>query len=168
MHVVPLFALLAIAGGLSTLAYVGRWVYLSRGMAADLMRYTLVSFVLQLACILAGSSWGVVGVAWGYMIAAAVEWPMSLYWLSRRTILPMPQLVLGGARISACGCGAGLVALALGRWVPVHQPAISVSIAACGGAAWYAVCGLASRTVRADLRGVADFARQMVLRSRPS
>ncbi len=33
VEVVPIFALLAVAGCLSTLAYVGRWVYLSRGMA---------------------------------------------------------------------------------------------------------------------------------------
>lgn len=163
-QVVPIFALLATAGCLSTLAYVGRWVYLSRGMAADLMRYTIVSFVLQLICIVVGSQWGVIGVAWGYMIAAAVEWPLSLWWLSRLTVLPVASLLRGAVRICVCALGAGLVAWGISTAITLHQPGLVGLAAAIGGAIWYLLCARVSRTVRGDLAGVREFGRRMVKR----
>lgn len=162
--VVPIFALLAVAGCLSTLAYVGRWVYLSRGMAADLMRYTLVSFVLQLICILVGSEWGVIGVAWGYLIASALEWPLSLCWLSRLTVLPTAALLRGALRICVCAVGAGLVAFAVSDGLPLHQPALVGLAAVVAGALWYLLCAKVSRTVHADLAGVGEFGRRMLKR----
>ena len=162
----PIFALLAIAGCLSTLAYVGRWVYLSRGMARELMRYTSVSFVLQFVCVVAGSEWGVIGVAWGYMIASALEWPLSLVWLSNRTPLPVAALLRGAGRICLTGLGAGLMAFTVSRLLPVRTPAIVLAVALVAAAAWYAACALLSRTVRSDLAGIADFGRRMVGRDR--
>jgi PST family polysaccharide transporter len=163
-EVVPIFALLAVAGGLSTLAYVGRWVYLSRGLAADLMRYTTASFVLQLLCILIGSIWGVLGVAWGYMIASAVEWPLSILWLSRLTVLPRTALLQGAARICVCAAGAGLVAFGVSRSLPLDQPAVGVVAAAVAAAIWYGICTRLSSTVRSDLAGVRAFGRRMIRR----
>jgi PST family polysaccharide transporter len=133
-------------------------------MAADLMRYTMVSFVLQLACILIGSEWGVIGVAWGYMIAAALEWPLSLCWLSRLTVLPVAALLHGAVRICLCAIGAGLVAFAVSRELPLHQPAVVGLTAVAAGALWYLLCARISRAVRCDIVGVGEFGRRMVKR----
>jgi O-antigen/teichoic acid export membrane protein len=102
--------LLAIAGVFQTLAYVDYWVYLSRGLTSDLLRYTIVTSVIKATCILIGSQWGVIGVAAGYAIAPAIEWPLSFWWLARRTPLPLRRLNLGALRILVVITFGGVVA----------------------------------------------------------
>jgi PST family polysaccharide transporter len=95
----PILRLLAIAGMFQTLAYVGYWVYLSKGLTSDLMRYSIVAAIVKIICIVAGSQWGIVGVAAGYALAPALTWPLSLWWLSRRTPIPLKKLVQGALRV---------------------------------------------------------------------
>ena len=63
LSVTPILRLLAVAGIFQTLAYVGYWVYLSRNLTADLLRFTIIEAAIKAACILGGSHWGIVGVA---------------------------------------------------------------------------------------------------------
>lgn len=159
--VAPILGCLAIAGAASTLAYVGLWVYLSRGMGRALMHYTLATLVLQAACIFGGSHWGVNGVAAGYMVAALIEWPLSIGWLSRLTVIPARALVLGGLRISLCGAMAGAAAFATSRLLAGHANwFVSVACIAVGIGV-YALAA-ATRAVRADVRDVASMARSMI------
>lgn len=165
VQVAPVFALLAIAGTCQTLAFVGYWVYLSRGLGASLFRYTVLTFFIKLACILVGSTWGVTGVAAGYTLAAVVEWPLSLWWLSRITVIPVRDLLLGATRILSCAIPAGGVCFAVveqaGGW-----PTVLTALAGLGsGVIVYGIAVLLSRSVRDDVRGVMDFLRRMVRRS---
>ena len=96
-----------------TLAYIGFWVYVSRGLATQLFRYTVLTLFLQLACISIGSIWGVVGVAAGYATAAVLEWPLSLMWLSRLT--PIPVGAARGRRAHPRLRGAGRRGRGAGR-----------------------------------------------------
>ena len=95
----PILRLIAIAGIFQTLAYVGYWVYLSRGLTSALLRYSLVTSAIKVACIISGSFFGVIGVAVGYAVAPGIAWPISLLWLSRRTALPTRDLIYGALRI---------------------------------------------------------------------
>ncbi|MCU1431154.1 MAG: lipopolysaccharide biosynthesis protein, partial [Actinotalea sp.] len=108
--VAPLLRLIAAAGAFQTLSYVGYWIYLSRNLTADLLRYTLVSSAIRVACLCVGSIWGVQGVAAGYAVAAALEWPLSIGWLSRRTEIPARGLFVGALRILVCVTVASLAA----------------------------------------------------------
>jgi O-antigen/teichoic acid export membrane protein len=162
-EVAPVLALLAVAGSAQTLAYVGSWVYLSRGLAAALLRYTLLTLVLSAVCIGVGSRWGVVGVAAGYATAALLEWPLSLWWLSRVTPVPVRALLTGALRITACAVPAG-VASFLGTELAAGAPSVlRIAVGVLAGLAVYAAAAVLP-PVRADLRGVAGWARSMARR----
>jgi PST family polysaccharide transporter len=163
--VAPVLALLAVAGSAQTLAYVGNWVYLSRGLSGQLLRYTLVTLLISATCIGIGSQWGVVGVAAGYAAAALLEWPLSLWWLSRVTDLPVRALLLGALRVTGCAAVAGTVCF-LGTQLTAALPSparIVVGVAA--GLAVYGVAALVP-AIRDDLAGVRAWGRSMVSRDR--
>jgi O-antigen/teichoic acid export membrane protein len=128
--VTPILRLLAIAGIFQTMAYVGYWVYLSRGLTADLFRYTLVTSAIKIGCILAGSVFGIVGVAAGYALAPALAWPISLAWLSRRTEIPTRRLYGAAFRILlvvGAGAGAGwTVTVMVGSGYPLVQLVVAI------------------------------------------
>jgi PST family polysaccharide transporter len=161
----PVLTLLAVAGAAQTLAFVGHWVYVARGLSGALLRFHIVALVLSAGCIAVGSRFGVVGVAAGYAVAALLEWPLSLWWLSRVTVVPVHALLLGALRITACAVAVGTacrVATELaGSWPSPAQIGAGVLTG-------LAVQGMAVQVpaVRRDLRGVVGWARQMVVRQR--
>ncbi|MGY1751790.1 lipopolysaccharide biosynthesis protein [Blastococcus sp. SYSU D01042] len=163
-EVTPLLALLAVAAASQTLAFVGLWTYLTRGLGAQLLRFTVATALLRLVCVLAGSSWGVVGVAAGYAVAAFLEWPLSLWWLSRITPFPGRTLAGGAVRILACaapaGAAAGLVCLAGGA-LPV---VVQLLLAGLAGLTAVALLAAVTRSIRDDLAGVLAFGRSMARR----
>lgn len=166
-EVAPILALLAVAGGAQTLAFVGFWVYVSRGLGAQLFRFTMVTSGLRLVCVLGGSAWGVVGVAAGYALAACLEWPVSLWWLSRVTDFPGRSLSRGALRIVACAVPAGLAALLTASVTDPLPAALAAAASLLAGAAVLALAPLVSRRVRADLAGVLSFGRAMLRRKAP-
>jgi O-antigen/teichoic acid export membrane protein len=95
----PLLRLLATSAMFQTLAYVGYWIYVSRGLGKSLFRFSIVSAGVRIACIVIGSQWGVVGVAFGFMIGPAINWPISIFWLSRVTDIPTRRLYSGAGRV---------------------------------------------------------------------
>jgi O-antigen/teichoic acid export membrane protein len=159
--VAPVLTLLAVAGSAQTLAYVGSWVYLSRGLSGALLRYTLVSLCLSAVCIAVGSQMGVVGVAAGYASAAVLEWPLSLWWLSRLTSIPVRALLLGALRIMTCAVVAGLAAHIATVLTPSWPSVGRIAAGALAGLAVYAVATLIPR-VRADVLDVLAWGRQIV------
>ncbi len=156
----PILRLLAVAGVFQTLAFVGYWVYLARGLTADLLRYSLVSAAIRVACILIGSQWGIVGVAAGYAIAPALAWPVSLWWLSRRSGLPVRPLYAGAGRILlTVGVGATAGRLAAEAALPLG-PVLQTAVALVAGVAAYAALALVP-VIRRDYRAVIDLVREV-------
>lgn len=105
----PVLRLLAVAAGLQTLSFVGYWVYVTKGLVGHLLNYTFISTGIRVALVVAGSTWGLPGVATAMAVAPAIAWPLSFWWLSRRACVPVRELWRGGVRISAF---AGLVGAA--------------------------------------------------------
>lgn len=163
-QVAPVLALLAVAGSAQTLSFVGYWVYLSRGLSGALFRYTLLTLCLTAVCIGVGSRFGVVGVAAGYATAALLEWPLSLWWLSRITRLPVRDLVLGALRITACAVAAGAACSAATQLASSWPSAGRLAAGVLAGLAAYGLAALVP-TIRRDLAGVLAWARQMAARS---
>lgn len=162
--VAPLFTVLAVAGGMQTLAYVGYWVFLSRALTRELLTFTLVSAVVRGVCIFAGSYWGVLGVAVGYAVGPTLLWPVSLLRLSQLAPIPLRGLLMGALRILVNGVLAGTAS-----WLAVTASADThdlVRIAAGGGAslAVYALMTLLVPSVRRDVVGVADICRRVIER----
>jgi len=133
-------------------------------MAGALLRYTVLTLLLNAVCIGVGVSFGgVVGVAAGYATAALLEWPLSLWWLSRLTVIPVRALLSGALRITACAVLAGAGCFAATQLI---EGAPSVARLAAGIAAAGAAYALAALVpvIRTDLLGVVAFGRQMVRR----
>lgn len=156
---VPVFAVLAVAGGLQTVGFVSAWVYVSRGLTSKLFLYSAISLALRAAFVLAGSHWGIVGVAIGYATAPAVGIPLGYALLGRWTPLPVRGLLMGAVRIIGCATLAGLVTLltqrALADWPAALQ------LVACSGAALmvYVALAVVARPVRGDVFAVLTFSR---------
>ncbi len=161
-----LFATLAIAGVFQTVAFVGYWVYLARALTAQLFRYSMVSSVVRISCILIGSHWGVAGVAWGVVVGPGLMWPASMWWLSRITRYPVRALALGAGRM----LGLAFLAAVAAR-VAVQVPAPELLALMAGTAAALAVYGLgylAIRAIRADMTAVFEIATTALRRNRGS
>lgn len=107
---VPIIRLFATTGLLTTLAFVGYWVYVARGLGGQLFRYTMVSLGIRVVCIGIGSFFGLIGVAVGVAVAPALAWPLSLFWLSRITPVPVRRLYGGASRVLALTVTSGAVA----------------------------------------------------------
>lgn len=158
--VVPIMRLLAIAGVFQTLAYVGYWVYLSRSLTRELFQYSFISAGIKATCIIVGSVWAVKGVAAGYAIAPAIAWPISFWWLSRRTDIPVGALVRGALRIIAV---TGTIALGswLGAVVTSGLPEIaSLALTCVTALVIYGLLFVLVPVVRRDVLGVVDVLRR--------
>lgn len=157
----PILALLAVAGILQTLSYVGYWVYLSRGLTGDLFRYSMVSTLIRIGCIVVGSQWGIVGVAAGYALAPAIAWPLSLWWLSRRTRIPTRALFGGATRALALATVAAVAA-----WGAVEACAplgfvLQLASAIVAAIAVHGLAALLIPRIRRDLREVTEIVRML-------
>jgi O-antigen/teichoic acid export membrane protein len=136
----PILRLLAISAMFQTLAFVGYWVYVSRGLGRELFKYSMLSAAIRIACIVIGSQWGVVGVAFGFMIGPAINWPISIGWLSRVTDVPTRRLYLGAGRVLLLVAASGGISAAALALLPTMAAPLTLVV---GFAIYLAVIGLA-------------------------
>ena len=163
----PILRMFAIAGLLTTLSYVGYWVYLARGLGGQLLRYTLVTAGIKIVCVGVGSFFGLVGVAVGFAVHPAIAWPISLAWLSRVTPMPTRRLYGGALRIFAVTLLAGVAAWAVEQAIGGPSPWAAVA----GGSAAGVLLASASLLLpiyRRDAQLLLSFIRLMVRRRRPA
>lgn len=100
---VPVFQVLAIGGAIWVFNHVSYWAFIMNEMGRELLHYNLVSKPVAVTAILIGSSYGIVGVAWGYTIAMAISWPLNLLWLSRTGGLRATRFAKNGAVLLFAG-----------------------------------------------------------------
>ena len=160
--VTPILRILAFAGATTTLSYAGYWVFLSRGLTRELLRYTAIVFLLRVVCVLLGSLHGIIGVAIGYAVAPTLAAPLSLWWLSRRTFLPLRALLSGYFRIlivavAAAGSASGLLSA-----LPALHPVFAVALATFVVPAVYLLAALTVPAVRSDLTMLFEVAAMIV------
>jgi PST family polysaccharide transporter len=149
--VTPILRILAFAGATTTLSYAGYWVFLSRGLTRELLRYTVLVFVLRVVCVLVGSVHGLIGVAVGYAVAPTIAAPLSLWWLSRKTFIPLRELLLGYLRVLAVAVLAAGTAYASLRALPELNSLLAVLLAALVVPAVYLVTAALIPSIRSDL-----------------
>lgn len=134
----PILRFIAIAALFQNLAYVGYWVYTSRGLGRTLFHYSFVSTSIKIICVVVGSFWGVVGVAVGFAIAPMIAWPLSIAWLSRVTSVPTRRLYAGAGRIVLAVAVVGGAAFSVQQFAglaPVWTLLWGVAAAAAGAGA---------------------------------
>jgi O-antigen/teichoic acid export membrane protein len=149
--VTPVLRLLIVAGAFQTLAYVGYWVFVSRALTGALFRFTLITASMKIVFVLIGSQWGVVGVAAGYALEPLLSWPLTLWWLTRYTRIPVRALVLGLVRIAAVSLAGGIAAFAASTLVAGAGPLVQVLAAAGADLVVYALATLVIPPIRRDV-----------------
>ena len=162
----PILRLLAISAMFQTLAFVGYWVYVSRGLGRSLFRFSIVSAGVRITCVALGSQWGVIGVAVGFMVGPAINWPISIGWLSRVTEVPTRRLYLGAGRV-LCLVAVSSGVAAFATFVAI--PPASAAMTLLSGASAYiltAVIGFSLPWYRTDVRSILRVVR--IIRGRKS
>lgn len=150
--------LLAVAGGMTTLAYVGYWVYVTKGLTSHLLNYTLISSAIRITCVFIGVQFGLLGVAGAMAVAPMITWPLSFWWLSRKASIPVRRLLLGGTRIIAF-CAFILAACLTVEIFSASLPdALRVGLGLIAAAATY-LCLLVVPAYRRDVGGVLSAVR---------
>lgn len=163
----PILALLAVAGGLRTLAFVGYWVYLSRGLTGSLMAFSTVSALVKIVLVVVGATWGVLGVAGAVALSPAIMWGVSIWWLSTITVIPRRGLLIGGMRIAIVASFVAAIA-----WVTVWAtgdvvaPWVQLLVAAAAAGLGLGLLMLALPAVRRDVVSLGPAARAIVHRRR--
>ncbi|WP_167760842.1 lipopolysaccharide biosynthesis protein [Geodermatophilus sp. DF01-2] len=162
---VPLFRILLVAGFFQAASYATYWVFLADGLTRSQLRYALATRPVMAGLIVAGSYWGVHGVAVAYAISAALSWPASLLWIRGASDAPVGRMFRNGLR-------AGLVftvAAALSVLSTVPMPADAHLLRLVTGALVVvgatALAAVVLPTFRRDLRDVAAL-RQHLRRNR--
>ncbi len=160
----PIMQLFAFAAFVTNLSMVGYWVYVSRGLVNRLFRFTFISLAIRIACIVTGSMFGVIGVAVGFALAPTLAWPLSLWWLSRATPVPVRALYAGAARIIVLGaaiCGGAWLSA---RFVP-GGPVVEI-VAGLLGAAVVGAAALLIGVYRRDAQTLTWFLKLMLKREK--
>ena len=161
----PLLALLAAAGAVQTLGLANYWVYVACGLTGALLRYSLIQAAVKIACVLVGSSWGVVGVAAGYALAPLLTWPLSFWWLSRSTSLPMRPLAGSAARVLSMFAAVAITSRLAAVAVPWSSPWLTLAAGVAGGGLAVAMLYAVLTPVRRDVRTVLGLGRKALTRS---
>lgn len=148
----PVLALLAIGAGVRTLAFVAYWVYLSRALTPALMKYVTATSLMKIGLVVIGGNWGAIGVAAAVALAQLIEWPLSLWWLSRLTTLPLRGLITGALRVTALSGVVWVAARVTVTFTPNLAPLPQLLVAAVASALALALAYLAVPAFRADAR----------------
>ncbi|WP_047521315.1 lipopolysaccharide biosynthesis protein [Microbacterium sp. ZOR0019] len=159
----PLISMFAIAGLLTTVSFVGYWIYLARGLGAELLRYTIVTTVIKIVCIVVGSFFGLFGVAVAFAVHPAIAWPISLAWLSRVTPIPHRKLYQGAGRIIATTLASGLASLGIAHLTASAPDGVQLLLG-LGGGVVIAAAFLVLPVYRRDASSLLAFVRLMVKR----
>lgn len=113
----PVFAVLAIGGIFKAFDQVPYQVYLAKGLTGKLVKYYLISRPLWILVILSGLPWGAIGLATGHLIAAAINWVVSLILMQRWTGVPTAPIFAQAARSLLLVTGpAAAVAYGVAQW----------------------------------------------------
>ena len=84
LPMVPILRVLAVGGVPKVLLQVNYWAYVISAKPQQLFQSSLITKPIQIILVVIGAQFGVMGVAWAYVIGNAVNWPINLLWLSRR------------------------------------------------------------------------------------
>ncbi|WP_299953624.1 lipopolysaccharide biosynthesis protein [uncultured Modestobacter sp.] len=158
----PLLRLLAAAAVFQTLALVSYWVYLAHALTRHLLHWSMVQVVVKVACVLIGSTGGLVGVAVGYAAAPALCWPLSFWWLSRRAAIPVADLVRGASRVLVVAVVVAGASWAGATATASAPAAVSLLVAVVAGAAGYLAVVAPVAPLRRDSLAVLDVLRRAV------
>lgn len=129
------FRILAIGGCFWVFSYVSYLAFILNEQSRELLRYNLISKPLAVTCLIVGSNYGIEGVAWGYVVAMALSWPLNLAWLARTAKLPAWSFATNGIIVICAGLLGGVAGTAATAATGSLPAVISIGSGALAGTA---------------------------------
>ena len=161
---IPLVQILAIAECVHSLSFISYWGFLTERLSKQLLYYNLVTKPLSMVAAVIGSSWGIEGIAWGYLVGLALSWPVNLLWLTRTAGFRGMRFLVNGSRVLGTAIATyGICRLFFGRAVDEGGSWLVVfSAAVCAAGvflALIAVFPMGRQDLARTARVLRDFAR---------
>lgn len=158
----PVVVALSTSGVFAVLGIVCYWMFVVTDNTRRLLHLHLVTKPLAVAAILISAPFGIVAVAWGFVAAVALAWPINILWLRRVPGFESGAFFLSGVRMVAASSFAILGAQATkGLIVAISAPAGALAVVVVATTIYLTVI-CASRAGRRDLMGLYTAALKMV------
>ncbi|NYD68528.1 lipopolysaccharide biosynthesis protein [Agromyces atrinae] len=110
-----LFQILAIGGVFQAANYATYWVFLARGKAGSLLRYSLVSRPVFIVIVLLGAIGDLYTLAGAYAAGLAYLWIFGLVWSARSAGAPARRMAWNGVRTILAYGFAGVITWGAGE-----------------------------------------------------
>jgi len=125
---VPIFRILAVAGIFQAASYASYWVFLSKGLTGQHLRFILISRPVLIVCILFGALWGMAGVGIAVASGMAVMWLWGLRFLRHSGAPVLGMLRNGLIIITGHALCAGLTWFGAHTWGDSHALQLLISV----------------------------------------
>lgn len=151
---IPVFQILAIGGSFTVLNHISYWLFITYERSRDLLHYNLVSKPLAVLLMICGVQFGITGVAWAYVIAVALSWPLNLVWLRRSADIHTAPFAATGLRV----LGGGVLTALAAAWVSTtlsgagSGTAVALGVGVLSGLVTATLVALLFPASRADAR----------------
>jgi len=149
---IPTFQILLVAGFFQAAGYATYWVFLSKGLTKQNLRYALATRPAMIALLVIGSAWGVNGVAAAYALGSALTWPVGLLWIARHSDAPVREMFFNGLRTVAIFGIATVASYAATMALPPDAYLLRLGVGLAALVATLAVIALVWPRFRRDVR----------------
>jgi PST family polysaccharide transporter len=164
--VVPILAVLAIAGVFRGIDSANYQVWVAKGLTGSLLRVYMVSRPVMIVTILMGLPWGPVGVATGHLVAAVGFWVFSLWYVCRLSGLQWRPLFVQTVRAMLLVIApAGVIAYVVSGLIVA--PGIALAGGAAAAAVWVVFALVVIRPLRRDVMPLWRAAAAVARRASP-
>lgn len=163
---IPVFQIFAIGGIFSALSNVSYWGFIANQQSKQLMYYNFLTKPLVICLIIAGSFYGLVGIASGLAVGLAISWPINLVWLNKTAKFESWSFFRNGMWIFVCGVFSAIGTKVTILNLMVHSALLSLAVAGFVGLTIFLLTLCISRSSRQILMEFVLIARSVARRDR--
>jgi len=163
--VAPILTALCIGGAFRAISQVTFWVFVSKKLTRQQLRFSSISQPLIAAITLVGLFWGTLGVAIAHSVAYCLVWAMGISYIGRLANIPARDLMVDAIRTLTI-CGAPIAFLAYFAASFIDNSLASVLAAVVGALIYMTLICLVSKAIRSDILYLTSLIRALVVRRR--
>lgn len=160
----PLLQILAIGGIFQMVGYSTMWIFLSKGLTREWLLFTIVARTLMIMLILGGSYLSVTGVAVGYSVGLAMQWPIGLWWVRKIPGVRSGVLFINGCKVIALLVMAATPSFVISTWWRPLSGGLNIATGMLSMVLVLSVALVIVPGLRADLGDVKDVLKRAVVK----
>jgi O-antigen/teichoic acid export membrane protein len=109
---------LCFSGMAQSIYFTGGWIFLSQGRTDIVLRWGVYTTLIRVIGVVVGAHWGIMGVAWGYVLGTYVFICYPTWSCAGRLVnLGFKELVTNLAGPFYCAASMGLLLWISDRWI---------------------------------------------------